>query len=98
MLLSEVQAWRAKRRLQAGCFARQRKATRAVWDYVSMWGPEIDASGRMWGFLDDLAKRSTFRERVVSSLSTCDFGPCWPTRASCSYARVCTSATRMHTR
>jgi len=91
-------AVRARRRTLKGRFKRQRLATRELWEAHRIAWANVPPDRLFWGQFEDLAKRSTHTVKALSWPATCDFGPCWPTRASCSYMRTCASARGMRPR
>lgn len=96
MTPTELVLWRDKRRLQGGRFLAQRRRNAEAWAHAAVWGSKSTVGPVFWGVFKDLAKETTFGPEAISEAAQCDFGPCWPTRRSCSYMRVC-SARRHHT-
>lgn len=75
-----------------------RQVNAEVWEATRVGWRDVPPERLFWGSFESLAKRSTQTVQAISRPATCDFGPCWPTRASCSYAYVCAQALRVRPR
>lgn len=96
MNYAELVYWREWRRLRRARFVGQRETNREAWAHAAVWGSKSNAGPIFWGVFKDLSNQTTFGPEPISGAAQCDFGPCWPTRRSCSYAGVC-RARRHHT-